>query len=170
MRNFSLTLCLLMLFGAAQAAGVPLRSLLTGSGGQVKAGANSFVVVKRTSDLKRFELGVIVANASNERVLDLILAVKRLNLTPTELDLLKGNAAYAATRCFGMETAQLPAFNAWVTQQNAASGSGRVKATFGKLKAEFVRQDKPGAPYTTVELYRDADRPGVGPWLNYCTR
>lgn len=169
MRSLSLTLLAVALGSSVSAGGVPLRSLLTGSGGQVKAGADSFVVVKRTSDLKRFELGVIVANASNERVQDLILAVKRLKLTPTELDLLRGNAAYAATRCFGMDTAQLPAFNAWVVQQNAGAGQ-RVTATFGKLNAIYVRQDKPGAPYTTVELYREADRPGVSPWLNYCTR
>lgn len=169
MRILTFVLLTGLLGGAASAGGVALRSLLTGSGGQVKAGADSFVVIKRTSDLKRFELGVLVANASNDRVLDLILAVKRLKLTPPELDLLKGNATYAATRCFGLEPSQLPAFNAWIVQQNASAGK-RVTASFGKLKAIYVRQDNPGAPYTTVELYREADRPGLSPWVNYCTR
>lgn len=169
MRPVPVLLTALLLGMPASAAGVGLRSLLTGSGGQLRAGGNSFVVVKRTSDLKRFELGVIVANRAGDRVLDLILAVKHPTLSPSELDLLRGNAAYAATRCFGLEATQLPAFNAWITQQNAGAGK-RVSATFGKVTAIYVRQNKPAAPYTTVELYREADRPGVKPWVNYCTR
>lgn len=165
------TLALLpfLLHGGAHVGGVAIRSLLTGSGGQIPAGSNSFVVVKRTRDLTRFELAVIAANMQGNRILDLILAVKSTRLNPGELELLKGNATYAATRCFGLDTAALPAFNSWLEQLNAGMAS-RDTAQFGKLNAVFVRQNKPGAPYLTVELYRDADRPGVAPWLNYCTR
>lgn len=169
MRTLSLPLLSLLLTSTALAGSVPIRSLLTGSGGQVPAGSNSFVVVKRTRDLKPFNLAVIVANARESRIQDLILAVKLTKLTPAEMELFKGNASFVATRCFGLDAQALPNFSSWVEGLNA-SNTPRTTATFGKVSAVFVRQNKPGAPYTTLELYRDADQPGVSPWLNYCTR
>lgn len=165
---FPLSLAALLMLNPALAGGVPIRTLLSGSGGQLNAGSNSFVVVKRTSDLKRFELAVIAANSTGGRMQDLILAVKKLKLSPSELDLFRGNATYAATRCFGLEPGQLPALSTWISAQNAA-GTGRAQQTFGKVTAIYVHQNKPGAPYSTLELYRDEGQPGVAPWINYCT-
>lgn len=161
------TLSLCILLPGASAAGLPLKSVITGSGGQISAGRSGFVVIKRTRDLTRFELKVVVSQIKNERVQDVMLAVNSARLKPSELELLQGNASHIASQCFGLGSAHQSALERWVGMQNSGATKSAT-STFGPLKAIFVRKMSTPA-YITVELYRETGVPGGADWQTFCT-
>lgn len=164
-----LTLILLSFLAApAQAAGTPIKTLITGSGGQARLSNNLFIVSKRTSDATYLELAVAVADqTSGSRISSLSLFALKDRLKPSELDLLATNTNRIATSCFNISAERLDGISAWLKLLDR-QGVREAQANFGPMGVVFKRGRTDDGPYTAVSMLRTGE-PGAAPWTKYCT-
>lgn len=161
-------LFVLVSLGESRAASTPIRSLITGSGGQLSLERGLYIVSKRTSDLTYLQLGVGVTAENRGRIQGLSLVAFREYLKPSELDLLIRNTSRAATTCFNLSEQRLNAIGYWLTVQNK-SARRSVSSTFGPMKLRFGRDVLDDGTFYTVVTMNRAGTPGAAPWINYCT-
>ncbi|UQN05508.1 hypothetical protein [Deinococcus sp. QL22] len=163
------TLMLLTTFAGAEAAPISIRSLITGSGGQMTISQGFFLVSKRTSDLTYLTLGVGAFDLTNAGRLNgvAVIAVKEY-LKPSERALFNRAVGQVATRCFNLRPERLTAISVWLDRQNS-SAIRDVATDFGPMRLRFLRDiNEDGNFYTSVYLNRTGT-PGVLPWKSYCT-
>lgn len=165
-RRFALSL--LTLCSSAQATGIPIKTLITGSGGQLTLRQDLFIVRKRTADLTMLDLGIGVRQQQAGRIQSVGVFAFKEYLKPSELDLLISNTSRIATTCFNISQERLPALTAWLTRQNSRA-LRNVENDFGPLNVAFIRDiSDDGTYYTAVYLARPG-YPGGTPWIKYCT-
>lgn len=156
----------------AEAATVPLRSLLTGgprTTGSLRLDSQTFLVTKRTGEGRDLMLGVTqLATARPGRVSAVgVLALKEY-LTPAERQLFNDAVIQVALKCFNLRAERQAAIVVWLNRQNASTFRD-VKADFGPMNLRFVRELDDDGQYLTWVHLRRSGTPGVAPWVNYCT-
>lgn len=168
MKNLPTLLLLSPLAAPAQAAGTPIKALITGSGGQARLSENLLIVSKRTSDATYLELAVAVADQiSSGRISSLSLFALEDHLKPSELDLLATNTNRIATSCFNISPERLSGISAWLKLLDR-QGVREAEANFGPVQVVFKRGRTDDGPYTAVSMFRTG-QPGAAPWTRYCT-
>lgn len=160
---------LVLLAAPASAAGTSLRSLISGSGGQLTTSRGVFLVSKRTTDLTYLTLGIGYSETTGPGRADgVTVYAQREYLKPSELALFNKTIRQVALKCFNLSEARLPAIDAWLTRQNT-SPLRDVVIQFGPMTANYRRMiTDDGTYHTYVTMFRQGT-PGVGPWGNYCT-
>ncbi|WP_407541203.1 hypothetical protein Q0M94_07410 [Deinococcus radiomollis] len=158
----------LLLLGTAGATATPVRSLITGSGGQITTSPDTFAVSKRTSLGRTLLLGIGQGKATNNRINALGVIAFSESLTTDELDLYSKNVIRVALKCFNLRPERVPAIKAWLRLQNQTTL--RTAANdFGPMTMRLQRGVlASGQYYTGVAMLR-AGQPGVSPWTGYCT-
>lgn len=152
----------------AQAASIPIKTLITGSGGQLTLEQGLFLVRKRTSDLTSLDLGIGIRQQRAGRIQSVGVFALKEYLKPSELALLVSNTSRIATQCFNISQKRMNALAVWLTRQNSQA-LRNVESSFGPMKVTFVRDvNDDGTYYTAVDLARSGV-PGLAPWVNYCT-
>lgn len=126
-----------LLLNHSQAAGTPIKTLITGSGGRLTINDNVFVVSKRTRDLTYLNLGVGVREVVSGKIKGLSMFAFKEYLKPAELELLISNTGRAATSCFNISNERLSAIGYWLTLQNKTAVRD-VSNEFGPMRLEFV--------------------------------
>ncbi|KQR19343.1 hypothetical protein [Deinococcus sp. Leaf326] len=168
MKNLLTVILLSLLAAPAQAAGTPIKVLITGSGGQERLTDTLFIVGKRTRDATPLELAVSVTKqTSGGRISSLSLFVLNDDLKPSELDLLATNTHRVATSCFNLSVERLGGITAWLKMLER-QGVRKAEASFGPMQVMFKRDRTHDGPYIEVAMFRTG-QPGAGPWKNYCT-
>ncbi len=158
-----------LLLPTAAAKSTAIRTLMTGSGGQIKLTADIFMVIKRTSAGNPLMLGVGNASGSGSRISTLSVFAFKEYLTPDELDLFSKNVVRVALTCFNLLPERSAAIITWLNQQNTSIFK-KVATGFGPMTLIFQRDLlSDGQFYTSVVLTRSGT-PGVAPWTNDCTR
>lgn len=128
----------LLLSGTAIATATPIKTLITGSGGQITISADTFVVSKRTTAGTYLLLGIGQAASSNGRVRSLNVLALREYLTPSEQDLFSKNVLRVALTCFNLLPARTPAISAWLQVQNTSTFR-TASSQFGPMTLTFRR-------------------------------
>ena len=162
--------CLLSLaLGAHASAQTSIRSLITGSGGQITVSPGAFIVSKRTSDLKTLLVGIGYSQASVPGRLDgVTVYVLKEYLTPAEFALFSKAVQQVAATCFNLLPARLPAIDTWLDTLNR-SRLETVRFSFGPMMANYGRSISEDGDYqTSVTMFR-AGSPGTAPWTRHCT-
>lgn len=168
MKQTALPLSLLLL-STAGATATPIKSLITGSGGQMTLSADTFVVSKRTTAGTYLLLGIGQAASSNGRVRSLNVLALREYLTPPEQDLFSKNVLRVALTCFNLLPARAPAISAWLKVQNASTFR-TMSSQFGPMTLTFRRDLTDSGQFYTSAFMTRTGQPGVAPWGNYCTQ
>jgi hypothetical protein len=168
MKNLLPLILLSLLAAPAQAAGTPIKALITGSGGQARLSDNLFIVSKRTRDGSYLELAAAVADqTSSGRISSLSLFALKDHLKPSELDLLAANTNRIAAGCFNLSAERLGGITAWLKLLDR-QGVREAEASFGPMQVVFKRDRTHDGPYTAVSMFRTG-QPGAAPWTKYCT-
>ncbi|GAA5503628.1 hypothetical protein Dxin01_03387 [Deinococcus xinjiangensis] len=166
--KFLLSTVLAATASTALALGTPIKSLVTGSGGQLTIEDGLYVVSKRTSDLTYLQMGVGTTQASAGRIQGLTLFAFREYLKPSELALLISNTRRVATTCFNLSQGRMDAIAYWLTVQNK-SAYRNVTSSFGPMNLRFKRDVTSDGTYYTAVYMNRSGLPGQTPWINYCT-
>lgn len=152
----------------ALAASTPIRSLMTGSGGQLSVDDGLFIVGKRTSAGTALNLGVGSLETTGGRLRGITVFAFKEHLTTSELDLYATNVNRVARTCFNISPERAGAVTGWLGRQNQAA-IRNVTQSFGPLKVHFVRDITSSGAYFTAVYLRRTGTPGVAPWTSYCT-
>lgn len=152
----------------ALAASTPIRSLMTGSGGQLSVDDSLFIVGKRTNAGTALNLGVGSLETKGGRLRGITVFAFKEHLTTSELDLNATNVNRVARTCFNISPERAGAVTGWLGRQNQAA-IRNVTQSFGPLKVHFVRDITSSGAYFTAVYLRRTGTPGVAPWTSYCT-
>ncbi|MFW8628559.1 hypothetical protein [Deinococcus sp. ME38] len=164
------TLLLATLPGSAQAATVPLRSLLEsspGNLGSIRVDGSYFVVSKKAGT-KSLLLGVGTDGLYLNRVDTVTVAAQKEYLTPEERTVFRRAVIDVSLKCFNLRAERQAAINTWLDRQNASSLRD-VQTDFGPMTLRFIRELSDDGQYWTFVRLSRTGKPGVSPWLNYCT-
>ncbi|MCP2013214.1 hypothetical protein L1280_000342 [Deinococcus sp. HSC-46F16] len=165
--------CLALLsLSTAEAATVPLRSLLaSGSNvvGSLRVDEDVFYVERKTGEGRNLTLAVGQAQLARAgRVSAVRVLAMREYLTPGERSIFTKMVLDTALKCFNLRSERKAAITTWLNRQNASSIRD-VAQNFGPMNLRFTRDiSDDGRYYTYVEMRRTGT-PGVAPWINYCT-
>ena len=155
---------------SAQAATVPLRSLLEsspGNLGSIRLDGDYFVISKKAG-AKSLLLGVASDGLYLNRVDTVFVAAQKEYLTPEERSVFRRAVIDVALKCFNLRAERQTAINTWLDRQNA-SALRDVRTDFGPMTLRFIRQLSDDGQYWTLVRLSRTGKPGVSPWLNYCT-
>lgn len=150
------------------AVSTPIKSLVTGSGGQITIEDGLYIVSKRTTDLTYLQMGVGTTQATSGRIQGLTLFAFKEYLKPSELALLISNTRRVATSCFNLSQQRMDAIAYWLTVQNK-SAYRNVSSSFGPMNLRFKRDVSSDGTYYTAVYMNRSGLPGQAPWINYCT-
>lgn len=153
---------------SAQGTSTPIKSLVTGSGGQLTIEDGLYLVSKRTTDLTYLQMGVGTMDSSADRIQGLTLFAFKEYLRPSELALLISNTKRVSTTCFNLSQQRMDAIAYWLTVQNK-SAQRNVSSDFGPMNLRFKRDITSDGTYYTAVYLRRSGTPGLKPWINYCT-
>lgn len=174
MLNQMRSLICLALFSvsAAEAATVPLRSLLASGAnvvGSLRVDDDVFYVERKTGGGQTLTLAVgQLQSARAGRVSAVRVLAMREYLTSGERSIFNKMVLDTALKCFNLRSERKAAITTWLKRQNASS-LRNVAQSFGPMNLRFIRDiSDDGRYYTYVEMRRTG-MPGVAPWINYCT-
>ncbi|WP_155300805.1 hypothetical protein [Deinococcus kurensis] len=156
--------------GPAQAATVPLRSLLEsgpGNLGSLRMDGSFFVISKKAA-AKPLLLGVASDGLYLNRVDTVTVGAQKEYLVPEERAVFRRAVIDVALKCFNLRPERQAAINTWLDRQNASSLRD-VQTDFGPMTLRFIRELADDGQYWTFVRMSRTGKPGVSPWLNYCT-
>ena len=159
----------LLLSNTALGVATPIKSLITGSGGQMTVSADTFVVSKRTTAGTYLLLGIGQATSYNGRINGLSVLALHEYLTPPERDLFAKNVVRVALTCFNLLPARQNAITAWLNVQSKST-SRVASSDFGPMTLTFSRALTDSGQFYTAAFMTRTGQPGVVPWGNYCVQ